>query len=206
MIHGYHLIWGVYGFWLPNDPRGAWSEFVSSWELAQFGKATRSLERADLEPAEIAAWRTAAQSSLRYPAVSLTGRQALAVGEGFGRFVRKSKLCVWACSILPKHVHLVVGRHRYRIEQAANLLKGEASRRLVEVGLHPMAQHKTATGRLASVWADKTWKVFLDSEEAIENAIRYVEANPVDEGKPEQKWSFVQPFDGIAEGGWTTYE
>lgn len=33
MIHGYHLIWGAYGFWLPNDPRGSWSDFVYSWEL-----------------------------------------------------------------------------------------------------------------------------------------------------------------------------
>ena len=39
MIVGYHVIFGVYGFWLPNDPRGSWSEFVASWELARFGKA-----------------------------------------------------------------------------------------------------------------------------------------------------------------------
>ena len=39
MIHGYHVIWGTHGFWLPNDPRGAWSDFVYAWELAWFGKA-----------------------------------------------------------------------------------------------------------------------------------------------------------------------
>jgi hypothetical protein len=47
--------------------------------------------------------------------------------------------------------------------------------------------------------------VFLDTEEAIENAIRYVEENPVREGKPQQHWSFVHPFTGIETGGWTTY-
>jgi hypothetical protein len=28
MILGYHVIFGAYGFWLPNDPRGSWSDFV----------------------------------------------------------------------------------------------------------------------------------------------------------------------------------
>jgi hypothetical protein len=40
MIRGYHVIFGAYGFWLPNDPRGSWSEFVGSWELFRFGAAT----------------------------------------------------------------------------------------------------------------------------------------------------------------------
>src|SRR4051812_39201122 len=32
MIVGYHVIFSAYGFWLPNDPRGSWSDFVGSWE------------------------------------------------------------------------------------------------------------------------------------------------------------------------------
>lgn len=42
MIVGYHLIFSAYGFWLPNDPRGSWSEFVGAWDLFQAGgKATK---------------------------------------------------------------------------------------------------------------------------------------------------------------------
>ncbi len=26
MVHGYHVIIGAYGYWLPNNPRGSWSE------------------------------------------------------------------------------------------------------------------------------------------------------------------------------------
>jgi len=43
--------------------------------------------------------------------------------------------------------------------------------------------------------------VFLDSDEAIQNAIRYVEENPEKEGKPRQHGSFVQPYaDGCGLG------
>lgn len=205
MVHGYHLIWGTYGFWLPNDPRGSWSDFVYAWELARFGKATKSLDRIDVEPQEYATWREAARKALRYPAVTLSGRQAQVAGEGFARFVQKSGLTIWACSLLPEHVHIVAGRHRYKIESAANLLKGEATRCLVEQDLHPMSSFRAANGRLPSVWAENQWKVYLDTEEAIDNAIGYVEKNPEREGKPAQRWSFVTPFRGINKAGWTTY-
>jgi len=157
MIHGYHVIWGAYGFWLPNDPRGSWSDFVSSWELARFGRATKSIDRVDVEPDEYAAWRERARRALKYSAVTLSGEQVLAIAEGFRQFARKSGLGIWACSILPEHVHLVLARHRYKIEQAANLLKGEATRRLLRKNLHSMKQfQKTENDRLPSVWGGRT--------------------------------------------------
>jgi len=30
MVIGFHVILTAYGFWLPNDPRGSWSEFVGA--------------------------------------------------------------------------------------------------------------------------------------------------------------------------------
>jgi hypothetical protein len=52
MVHGYHVIIGAYGFWLPNDPRGSWSDFVGKWELVRFGRSTKSSDRAELTPDE----------------------------------------------------------------------------------------------------------------------------------------------------------
>ncbi len=205
MVHGYHVIWGAYGFWLPNDPRGSWSEFVYSWELARFGRATRSSERDKSRLQDYAVWRDAARKALRYPAVTFTAEQILAVADGFQRFVKKSGLTVWACSILDEHVHMVLARHRYAVEQAVNLLKGEATRTVAEQNLHPMERVRQPQGKLPSMWADKCWKVFLDSEQAIEQAIRYVERNPDREGRPAQHWPFVTPFTGIPLGGWITY-
>ena len=43
MVLAYHLIFTAYGFWLPNDPRGSWSDFVRAWELFITGKATKTV-------------------------------------------------------------------------------------------------------------------------------------------------------------------
>jgi REP element-mobilizing transposase RayT len=104
---------------------------------------------------------------------------------------------------MPEHTHFVVARHTYKVEQIAILLKGAATRKLVEHKQHPM-QHLQSNERLPSLWAGRSWKKFLDSEIAIENAIRYVENNPVEEGKPKQAWPFITPFRGI-EKNWVTY-
>jgi REP element-mobilizing transposase RayT len=205
MVHAYHLIWGTYGFWMPNDPRGSWSDFVASWELARFGKTTKTIDRAKIALERWDNWRLETNRSLKYPPVEISGNQAKLVGEGFGDAVRKSGYCIWACSILPQHVHLVLARHSYSAEKVTNLLKGAATKSLANSGLHPQAKYRQNDGRLPSLWSLGQWKVFLDTENAIENAIRYVEENPTKEGLPEQKWSFVTRYDGLKSGGFVTY-
>jgi REP element-mobilizing transposase RayT len=197
MVLGYHVIITTYGFWLPNDPRGSWSDFVRSWELRRFGPATKVHTRRSVAAhVHDVERRRTAKSVLQFPEVRLTGIQAREVGKAIGQYANKSGLMIWACSILPQHVHLVLGRYRFQIEQAANLLKGAASSRLAQWGLHPFQQHRRADSRLPPMWTRRSWKVFLDSADDIRRAIRYVEQNPVKEGKRRQYWSFVTPYDG----------
>jgi REP element-mobilizing transposase RayT len=205
MIHGYHIIFGTYGFWLPNDPRGSWSDFVASWELLRFGKSAKGMERLNIAPDELERWLCAAREALRFPSVSLSAAQIRGVATGFGNSIRKSQYGVWACSILPEHVHVVVGRHSYNAEQIANLLKGEATKALNAESIHPQRRYADETGKVPSMWAEKQWVAYLDSEIAIERAIRYVEENPVRESRPRQTWPFVTPFAGISRAGWITY-
>ena len=207
MIHGYHVILPMYGFWLPNDPRGSWSEFVRKWELVRFGHATKSLERRELSELSESETRQRAwaKQALKYPPVSIDGRQALAIAHGFEEKVCKNKYTIWACSILPEHTHLVIARHTYKVEQIANLLKGSATSRIIKEDRHPLAKYVAVGERPPRMWAAREWKVFLDAEQAIEDAIRYVEDNPGKEGKPKQSWSFVTPFTGIPPSGWTTH-
>src|SRR5438270_7440647 len=90
MIHGYHVIFGAYGFWLPNDPRGSWSDFVGSWELFRFGTATTTDTRASVaHRAHDQARRQAAKQALQRPAVRFTGPQARAIARGFARSARR---------------------------------------------------------------------------------------------------------------------
>ena len=110
--------------------------------------------------------------------------------------MKKSRLAIWACAVLPEHVHLVIARHTYKVEQIVRLLKGEATKQLAKESIHPQIDH--------GPWAVGHWKVFLDTEEAVDNAIRYVQENPVREGKPAQNWPFVTAFTGL-DKGWVTY-
>src|SRR5947209_2354925 len=104
----YHAIFSAYGFWLPNDPRGSCSTEVRSERLRPFGPATTVDTRRSVagRPHDVAL-RKAAKQALKYPEVIFDGPQARCVGLGFGTQTAKSGYRIFACSILPQHVHLV---------------------------------------------------------------------------------------------------
>ena len=197
MVLASHLIITAYGFWLPNEDRGSWSDFVGSWELWKFGDATKvntRISRAHIEHDRRR--REEARAALKYPPVQFNGVQARAIARGFAEYVNRSNLLVWACAILPEHVHMVVARSGRKIESIANQLKGAATRQIIDEAIHPLAAHqKPQSRRPPKMWARGQWKVFLDSVEDICRAIRYVEENPLKEGKKRQRWSFVSAFD-----------
>jgi REP element-mobilizing transposase RayT len=199
MILGTHLVFGAYGFWLPNDPRGSWSEFVGSLELRRFGPATKTTGRRSVaHRSHDRALRLAAKQALKHGAVEFTGVQARAVGRGFAEYVEQSKLLVWACAIMPDHVHLVLARHSLKAESVAIQLKGHASHQLQKENLHPFGDLKKRNGRPPKCFARGEWKAYLDSIADIVRAVEYVEANPEKESKPRQRWPFVKPFDPSA--------
>ncbi len=116
MILASHVSVSMYGFWLPNDPRGSLSDFVGAWELFRFGPATKVETRDSVarRPHNYAV-RQAAKEALQYPAVHLTGLQARAVARGFAKSATKGKVDLLACAILPEHVHLVIARHQCKL-------------------------------------------------------------------------------------------
>jgi REP element-mobilizing transposase RayT len=109
------------------------------------------------------------------------------VARGFARFIEASELTVYSCAILPEHVHVVIARHRYDVEQVVNLLKGAATKCLKAESLSPDGP----------VWARHQWKVFLNTPDDVRRAIMYVGRNPLKERKPKQHWSFVTPVDPV---------
>jgi REP element-mobilizing transposase RayT len=192
-----HVIFGAYGFWLPNDPRGSWSTFVGAWELFRYGTATKTTTRRSVAAAQHnRATRLAAKRALVRPAVQLTGEQALAVSRGRAQYADRARVKILACAILPDHVHLVLGSHRIAIPQLVIQLKGEATSQLIADRMHPFQQLAAPGARPPKCFARGQWKVYLDSVGDVQRAVQYVEDNPQKEGKRRQRWSFVTPWDG----------
>jgi REP element-mobilizing transposase RayT len=179
---------------LPNDPRGSWSEFVGSWDLFRYGSATKVSTRRSVaaRPHDTRQRRTA-KSSLKYPPVVLNTAQAAVVGTAFGKYSQRNAVDVWACAILPDHVHLIVGRHELPVEQLVIQLKSAGSRELIAARLHPLATYAVGQHRPPKAFSRGEWKVFLDRDDDIRRAIRYVEQNPIKEGYPRQRWPFITP-------------
>jgi REP element-mobilizing transposase RayT len=167
---------------------------VGSWELLRFGRATTVNVRRPFDAAK----RAAAQASLKYAPVMLNGVQARAIGRGFANYAETAALKVLACAILPQHVHLVVARHRLKVESLVTQLKGDATEQLVAECVHPLAQHRTINGAPPKVFARGMWKAFLNEPAEVRRAISYVERNPLREGLPAQRWGFVSEWeDGL---------
>jgi REP element-mobilizing transposase RayT len=184
-----HIIFSAYGFWLPNDPRGSWSDFVRKWELLRFGEATKWKINSPRSVASVPhdrKLRKAAKAVLDYRPVSFTGEQALVVSQGFRTAIDEGSYTIYACAILPEHVHMVVARHRRKPTQIMGHMKAKATRAL--------RRHECWFSDDRPVWVDRGWKVYLDTPADVRRAIAYVEQNPIKEGKPLQRWSFVSAF------------
>ncbi|HUO10116.1 MAG TPA: hypothetical protein VM008_17550 [Phycisphaerae bacterium] len=196
MVLAYHLIFTVYGFWLPNDPRGSWSDFVRSWDLyIAAGPATKTSTHKSVAhaPHDYSA-RIAAKSALRYPPVTFSDDQIQTVAAGFQSAVDRSRFLIHACSFLPTHVHAVIARHKYDIETVMNQLKGQASTALTRAGLHPFQNTFLPSGTRHSPWSEEGWDVYLNTPHEIQHAIRYVQNNPLKERRPPQHWPFIAPY------------
>jgi REP element-mobilizing transposase RayT len=193
MVHAYHSTFSAYGFWLPNDSRGSWSDFVRSFELFLTGAATKTNETRSLAHRSLdREQRAQARQALKSPLVRFDLRQIACIARGFTRAVEESNYVILACAILWDHVHFVVERYPGRtIEKIIGHLKTRATQQLTAEGLNPMARFADATGKCPSIWVQHGWNVFLNEDEDIERAIDYDNRNPVKMGMAPQRWTFV---------------
>ncbi len=196
MIHGFHFILSAYGFWLPNDPRGSWSDTVREFSLRKFGPATKaSTTRSVAGRSHDRQQRLAAKEALRYPPVIFTGQQALAIAQGFAEALSEHDYVVHALAILPDHTHLIMAFHARHVDEISAHLKAKATASLARQYLHPLESFAGKNGRKPTPWARNYWCPFIRSERHMRVAIRYVQANPVKAGLRPQRWSLVTPYD-----------
>lgn len=192
LVRWYHLILSAYGFWLPNDPRGSWSDFVASWELYKFGSARTTSEKRSLaHDSHDRSQRLAAKRALKYPPVRFESAQRNAIAEGFAQAACEADYAILACCIGHDHGHLIIARHARTLEQIATHLKSKATMSLNQLGVHPLREFHKPDGSIPTPWAKGIWSVFIDGESHLSSAIRYVEQHAEKEGLPAQTWKFV---------------
>ena len=187
-IIAHHLTFCTYGFWLPNDPRGSWSESVFAVALRPFGQATKvNTQHSRARDPHDHRKRLATKDALMFSPVELDGQQALATAHGFRQVVEEIQLAIYACAIMPSHVHLVTGQHDREMVTIIRHLKTRATQQMNVGNIHPFENRR-------SPWADGYWDVFLHNATEVRRAVDYVNRNPVKDGLKPQHWGFVVPF------------
>ena len=186
LVIAHHVMWTLYGWWLPNDPRGSTSRVIRNDLLAELGE--RHFGRKVIQPAsrEIRTFYQQANAVLQHPLLSFEVAEFSVVADAIGEAILDGNYTCYAAAIMPDHVHLVIRKHRDLAEVMIEKLQTLCRERLVAAGLR-RASHP--------VWTRGGWKVFLDHPDDVWRTVRYVESNPLKLGLPIQCWPFVQEYD-----------
>jgi REP element-mobilizing transposase RayT len=187
MVVGSHLIWTVYGWWLPNDPRGSSSHEIRVERIADLGELHYGRKRIQPSRAELRRFQDEAREILHHDVLMLNDDQIELVGETLGEAIRERGWTCYACAVLPEHIHLLIRRHRDKAETMLNCLQDKTKQELISAGRRPAAH---------PVWGGPGWKVFQSTREDMERTIKYIEDNPAKAGRPRQYWDFVKEYDG----------
>lgn len=194
MIIGFHLAWTCYGHWFPNDPRGSWSDEVwkpALLELRRLDDERKVTRPRPVQPGEMRRFLNAARTRLKWDVVWLNDSEIKTASEAFAEVVEAVRLEMYACAIMPNHVHVVVGRHAESYERMVSRLKARSSQRVREA--RGIATANRRTDRVP-IWTEGYWVRYIDNAEQMERVIDYVNRNPGPD-RP-QRWSFVRGFDG----------
>jgi REP element-mobilizing transposase RayT len=188
MVAGYHLIWTVYGYWLPNDPRGSTSVEVRVQALKELGDI--HFGRKEVQPAskQIREFHEQAHRVLSHPVMTFTKDDIAFLGQIIGEEIADRGYVCHGCAIMPDHVHLLMRRGHDRAEKMIENFQEATRTQLIIEGRRPPAH---------PVWTKGPgWKRFMNTQRDFERTAIYIRRNPVKIGWPEQQWNFVTPYDG----------
>jgi REP element-mobilizing transposase RayT len=191
MVIGHHLIWTVYGWWLPNDPRGSSSHEIQVERIAELGELHYGRKPIQPPAEELREFHHRAGEALSYPVLTFDSDDMAVVAASLRETIRLRNYTCYACAIMPEHVHLLIRRHRDLAEEMLAAFQDATREAIVSAGRRP-AWHP--------IWGGPGWKVFQSSPRQMENTIRYVTGNPAKHGLPPQQWDFVLPYDGWLPG------
>src|SRR5438045_3580445 len=99
-VIAYHILFGAYGVWLPNDPRGSMSKYVFATRLQPFGPPLPVRENTSVTVAD-ATKLQAMREELQYPPVRFSGPQIEIIARAFGDIIHKLGLVFYAAALMP---------------------------------------------------------------------------------------------------------
>ena len=189
MVIAYHLIWTVYGWWLPNDPRGSGSRAIGSDVIAQHGEVHFGRKRVQPPSAELRAFYRRAAPLLSHDLLSLDAPARLAVADAFAEVIALHKYTCYAAAIMPDHVHLLIRKHNHSSEEMIETLKQVSRLRLSTLRIRPENHpHLDWRGRLESF--------SRHSRRHSPHDPRISKANPLKLGLTARRFPFVKVYDG----------
>ena len=186
IVIAHHLIWTLYGWWLPNDPRGSLSRVIRNDILGDLGTIHFGRKRLQPMSAEIREFYREAAKRLKHEALTFALDQLSIVAAAFAEVIESMRCTCYACAVMPDHVHMLIRKHKHTAEEMIANFQDHSRLRLREAGLRD-PDHPT--------WGGCGYKVFLDHPEEVRRIIEYIERNPVKIGWPAQAWPFVPAYD-----------
>ncbi len=187
IVIAHHLIFTAYGWWLPNDPRGSNSTTIRNDVIAELGEVHHGRKRVQPASGEIGEFYREADKRLRHELLTFEDREVSAIATAFEEVTKAQRYTCWACAIMPDHVHVLIRKHKHLGEDMIAVLQDHSRLRLRADGLRAIDH---------PVWGGPGWKVFLDHPDEVRRIVRYIEANPIKIGRPQQEWKFVKDYDG----------
>jgi REP element-mobilizing transposase RayT len=187
LVIAYHLIWTVYGWWLPNDPRGSGSKSIANDSIAALGDLHCGRKRIQPAARDVRAFYQQAAKILKHPVLEMRDRAVEIVANAFAHVIAQEKYTCYGCAIMPDDVHMLIRRHKHSAEDMMERLQNASRWSLIELRLRA-SDHPVWTG-------GGGWKVFLDHPDEVERTISYIDNNPHKSGLSRQARPFVVAYD-----------
>jgi REP element-mobilizing transposase RayT len=187
LVIAHHLIWTSYGWWLPNDPRGSGSSTIRNDILSELGELDFGRKKAQPSSMIVRQFYEKAADLLKHALLAFDEQCRNIIGQAFAEVIEERRYTIWACAIMPDHVHIVIRKHKDMAEEMVKNLMALSRQRLIGAGQRP-PDHPTWT-------VGYGWKVFLDHPDEVRRTTVYVEQNPIKIHLPAQRWPFVKAYD-----------
>lgn len=190
-IIAHHLIWTLYGHWLPNDLRGSGSEKLDYEKLSELGPIHHGRKPAQDQPSkkEIREFQQQAEPLLKYDKFWIDEPIREHLTDSFRETIHNESYTVYASAILSNHVHMVIRKHRVDAKAMWSKIAEKSRLRCIfEMGRELNLSHTHP------VWAARPYKVFLYTPEDVRRCVKYVEQNPEKENLAPQSYEFVTEY------------